>query len=201
MLRSTCFWPSLDEESSKMCHQTSSQVLWQLRKIALTNLSYSAFNCGIHLIAIWLEKVKLVFPKKTKQDWHKSILLREGKYNSFFITITIQSSCEKFSGFFFSYIFFFASPSKRLFLMLPTFQRNKFEHASSTRSSFPSSSSATLFRLAVANSTKSASIIFSMTRSSSANCEPKCLQENKAFTDKLQVQVHPSPHTKQKSYF
>ena len=33
--------------------------------------------------------------------------------------ITIQSSCEKFSGFFFSYIFFFASPSRRLFLMLP----------------------------------------------------------------------------------
>ena len=86
---------------------------------ALTNLSYSAFNSGIHLITIWLEKVKLVFPKKTKQDWHKSILLREGKYNSFFITITIQSSCEKFSGFFFSYIFFFASPSRRLFLMLP----------------------------------------------------------------------------------
>ena len=104
-----------------MCYQTSSQVhvLWQLRKIALTNLSYSAFNSGIHLITIWLEKVKLVFPKKTKQDWHKSILLREGKYNSFFITITIQSSCEKFSGFFFSYIFFFASPSRRLFLMLP----------------------------------------------------------------------------------
>ena len=118
MLWSTCFWPSLDEESSKMCHQTSSQVLWQLRKIALTNLSYSAFNCGIHLIAIWLEKVKLVFPKKTKQDWHKSILLREGKYNSFFITIIIQRSCEKFSGFFFSYIFFFASPCRRLFLML-----------------------------------------------------------------------------------
>ena len=118
MLWSTCFWNSLDEESSKMCHQTSSQVLWQLRKIALTNLSYSAFNCGIHLIAIWLEKVKLVFPKKTKQDWHKSILLREGKYNSFFITITIQRSCEKFSGFFFSYIFFFASPCRSLFLML-----------------------------------------------------------------------------------
>ena len=38
------------------------------KKIALTNLSYSAFNSGIHLIAIWLEKVKLVFPKKTKQD-------------------------------------------------------------------------------------------------------------------------------------
>lgn len=118
MLWSTCFRPSFDEESSKVSYQTASQVLWQLRKIALTNLSYSAFNGGIHLIAIWLEKVELVFPKKTKQDWHKSILLREGKYNSFLITITIQSSCDKFSGFF-SYIFCFASPCRRLFLMLP----------------------------------------------------------------------------------
>ena len=117
MLWSACFAPSFDEERSKM-FKLHHRYFWQLRKIALTNLSYSAFNSGIHLVAIWLEKVELVFPKKTKQDWHKSILLREGKYNSFFITITIQSSCEKFSGFF-SYIFCFPSPCRRLFLMLP----------------------------------------------------------------------------------
>ena len=119
MLWSTCFWPSLDEESSKMCHQTSSQVLWQLRKIALTNLSYSAFNCGIHLIAIWLEKVKLVFPKKTKQDWHKSILLREGKYNSFFYYYYYTKQLWEILWLFLFLYFFFASPSRRLFLMLP----------------------------------------------------------------------------------
>ena len=117
MLWSACFAPSFDEERSKM-FKLHHRYFWQLRKIALTNLSYSAFNSGIHLVAIWLEKVELVFPKKTKQDWHKSILLREGKHNSFFITITIQRSCEKFSGFFFSHIFFFASPCRRLFLML-----------------------------------------------------------------------------------
>ena len=118
MLWFTCFWPSLDEESFKMCHQTSSQVLWQLRKIALTNLSYSAFNCGIHLITIWLEKVKLVFPKKTKQDWHKSILLREGKYNSFFYYYYYTKQLWEILWLF-SYIFCFPSPCRRLFLMLP----------------------------------------------------------------------------------
>ena len=117
MLWSACFAPSFDEERSKM-FKLHHRYFWQLRKIALTNLSYSAFNSGIHLVAIWLEKVELVFPKKTKQDWHKSILLREGKYNSVFITITIQSSCEKFSGSF-SYIFCFPSTCRRLFLMLP----------------------------------------------------------------------------------
>lgn len=118
MLWSTCFWPSLDEESSKMCHQTSSQVLWQLRKIALTNLSYSAFNCGIHLIAIWLEKVKLVFPKKTKQDWHKSILLREGNTTTFSLLL-LNTAVVRNSLAFFSLYFFFASLSRRLFLTLP----------------------------------------------------------------------------------
>lgn len=84
----------------------------------MTNLSYSAFNSGINLITIWLEKVKLVFPKKTKQDWHKSILLREGKSTAFYYYYCTKKLWEIPWLFLFSY-FSFASPSRRLFLMLP----------------------------------------------------------------------------------
>lgn len=56
---------------------------------------------------------------------------------------------------------------------------NRKLHTSSTKSSPLKSSSVVLLRLAEANSTKSASIIRSITRSSSANCEPKCLQDFK----------------------
>ena len=117
MLWSACFAPSFDEERSKM-FKLHHRYFWQLRKIALTNLSYSAFNSGIHLIAIWLEKVKLVFPKKTKQDWHKSILLREGNTTTFSLLL-LNTAVVRNSLAFFSLYFFFASLSRRLFLTLP----------------------------------------------------------------------------------